>query len=79
MGNKKSAIWFATLLQNELNNNVARFTTHEKKTLQLLWLQVMLERSNVGGQTRDIATSIQLVLQQCCKRKCTFFCCPFYC
>ena len=30
-GNKKSAIWFATLLKNELNNSVARFTTNEKK------------------------------------------------
>ena len=28
MGNKTRATCFATLLQNKLNSNVARFTTH---------------------------------------------------
>ena len=29
-GNHKSATCFATMLQNELNSDVARFTTHNK-------------------------------------------------
>ena len=56
-GNKKRATFFATLLQNELNSDVARFTTCEKKTLQQIDL-------NVGGKTRNIAN--ELVLHQCC-------------
>ena len=35
------------LLQNELNNDVARFATHDKKILQ--------PYSNVGGKTHNIA------------------------
>ena len=34
MGNKKRAICLATLLQNELNSDVGRFTTHIKPVLQ---------------------------------------------
>ena len=30
---------------------------------------------DVGDKTHHVA--IQLVLQQCCKISCTFFCCPF--
>ena len=41
---KKGATCLATLLQNELNSNVARFTTHEEKTLQPYLLQDRLER-----------------------------------
>ena len=33
MGNKKHAACFATLLQNELNRDVARFTTHVQTCL----------------------------------------------
>ena len=43
---KNGATCFAILLQNELNSDVARFATHDKKTLQ--------PYSNVGGKTRNI-------------------------
>ena len=65
-GNKKHC--FATLMQNELNSDVARFTTHIKPVLQQIRLLAGL---NTGGKTRNIA--IQLVLQKCCKTSCTFF------
>ena len=65
---KKRATCFATLLQNELNTDVARFTTHIKPVLQQIRLLTGL---NVGGKTRNIA--IQRVLQQCYKKSCTFF------
>ena len=58
----------ATLLQNELNSDVARFTTLIKPVLQQIRLLTGL---NQGGKTRNIA--IQLALQQCCKASCTFF------
>ena len=57
MGNKKRATCLATLLQNELNSNVARFTTHSKPVLQQIRLLTGL---NVSGKTCNIA--IQLVL-----------------
>ena len=66
--NKKRAICFATWLQNELNSDVARFTTHENKPYNLISCKT---GSNMGGKTRNIA--IQLGLQQCCKTSCTFF------
>ena len=60
------------MLQNELNSNVARFTTHIKPVLQQIRLLIGL---NMRGKTRNIA--IQRVLQQfqlqCCKTSCTFF------
>ena len=52
MGNKKHAICHATLLQNELNNDVAHFTTHIKPVLQQIRLLTGL---NKGGKTRNIA------------------------
>ena len=61
-GNKKRATCFATLLQNELNSDVARFTTHIKPVLQKIKLLTGL---NMGGKMRNNA--IRLVLQQCCK------------
>ena len=67
-GNKKPATYFATLLQNALNSNVARFITHIKPVLQQIRLLTGL---NMGSTTRNIA--IQLVLQHCCKTSCTFF------
>ena len=67
-GNKKRAICFATWLQNELNGDVARFTTHENKPCNLISCKT---GSNMGGKTHNIA--IQLGLQQCCKTSCTFF------
>ena len=53
---------------NELNSDVARFTTHENKPYNLISCKT---GSNMGGKTRNIAT--QLGLQQCCKTSCTFF------
>ena len=67
-GNKKRATCFATLLQNGLNSDVVRFTTHIKPVLQQIWLLTGL---NMGCKTRNIA--IELVLQQCCKTSYTFF------
>ena len=67
-GNKKHATCLATLPQNELNSDVARFTTHIKPVLQQIRLLTGL---TVGGKTCNIA--IQLVLQQCYKTSCTFF------
>ena len=68
MGNKRRASCRATLLQNELKIDVARFTTHIKPVSQQIRLLTGL---NVGGKTRKIA--IQIVLQQCCKTSCTLF------
>ena len=62
--NKKRATCFALLPQNELNGDVARFTTH----VQTCYL--LQDRFYLGGKTRNIA--IQLVLPQCCKTSCTF-------
>ena len=45
-GQQKTATCFATLLQNELNSDVARFTTHIKPVLQQL-----LTGLNTGGKT----------------------------
>ena len=68
MGNKKRVTCFATLLQKELNSDVARLTIHIKPLLQQIR---SLTGLNFGGKSRNI--SIQLVLQQCCKTSCTFF------
>ena len=54
---KNVQLFFATLLQNELNSDVACFTLREKKkNLQQIGL-------NVDGKTRNIAN--ELVLHQC--------------
>ena len=45
MGNKRRATCRATLLQNELNSDVARFTTHIKPVSQQIRLLTGL---NVG-------------------------------
>ena len=58
-GNKKRTIRFATWLQNELNSDVDRFTTHENKPCNLISCKT---GSNMGGKTRNI--TIQLGLQQ---------------
>ena len=73
-GNKKRAICFATLQQNELNSNVAGFTTHVsfKPVLRQTRLQGLFF---VVGKTRDIAS--QLVLQKSHKTSCTFFAARF--
>ena len=61
-GNEKTCL--ATLLQNELNSDVARFTTHIKPVLQQIRL---LTGFSEGAKTCN--TALQLVLQQSCKRK----------
>ena len=71
--NKKRKI-FATWLQNELDSDVARFTTHENKPYNIISCKT---GSNIGGKTRNI--TIQLGLKQCRKTSCTFLYCPFYC
>ena len=68
MGNKRRATCRAKLLQNELNSDVARFTTHIKPVTHEIGLLTGL---NMGGKTCNIA--IQIVLQQCCKTSCTLF------
>ena len=72
-GNKKRAICFATWLQNELNSDVARFTTHENKPCNLISCKT---GSNMGGKARNIAlysTWFAVMLQN----KLHVFCCPF--
>ena len=48
-GDKKRATCFATLLQNELNSDVARFTTHIKPVLQQIRYSTCFT-SNVAKQ-----------------------------
>ena len=67
-GTEKRATCFATLLQNEVNTDVVRFTTHIKPVLRQIRLLTGL---NMSGKTRNIA--FQLVLQQCFKTSCSFF------
>ena len=69
---KNCATCLATLLQTELNSDVARVTTHIKPVLEQIRLLTGL---NVGGKTRNI--TIQLVLQLCCNTSCTFFAARF--
>jgi len=59
-GSKKRATCPATLLQNELNSDVAPFTKHVQTCLQPDLLQ---DRFDVGGIRR----------KQCCKTSCTLF------
>ena len=49
---KEHATCLATLLQDELNSDDARFTTHRKPVLQQIKLLTGL---NMGGKTRKIA------------------------
>ena len=58
----------ATFLQNELNSDVARYTTHIKPVLQQIRLLTGL---NVAGKTRTIA--FELVLQQKLQNKLHLF------
>ena len=67
-GNKNHASCLATLLQNEFNSDVARFTSHIKPVLHQIRLLTVF---NVSDKTCNIA--FQLILQQCCKTSCTFF------
>ena len=69
MGSKKHPTCLASLLQNELNSDVARFAIHIEPLLQQIRLFTDL---NTAGKTCIIAFQ-RLVLQQCCKANCTFF------
>ena len=60
-GNKKRATCFATLLQNDMNTDVARFTTRIRTCLAT---NKVARLFFVGGKTSN--SHIQLVLQQCC-------------
>ena len=64
---------FATLLQNELQSDIERFTTLVKHVLHPFRLLTSL---NVGGKIRNVA--FQLVLQQCWKTKLHVFCRLFF-
>ena len=66
-GNKASATFFAILLQNGLNSDVARDVVRSEPVLQ----QIKLQGFFVGDKTRNI--TIQPVLQQYCRTSCTFF------
>ena len=68
MGNKRRAGCRATLLQNELKIDVARFTTTSKPVSQQIRLLTGLD---VNGKTSNIA--IQLILPECCKTISMFF------
>ena len=63
-----SLVLHATFLQNELNSDVARYTTHIKPVLQQIRLLTGL---NVAGKTRTIA--FELVLQQKLQNKLHLF------
>ena len=68
LATKSCATCLATLLQNELNSDVTRFTTHIKPVLEQIRLLTGLK---VDSKTRNIV--VQLVLQLCCNTSCTFF------
>ena len=61
--NKKRATCLATLLQNELNSNVARFTTHEKKTLRPLIFVARQVGTWVVKRTTSLLTRFAAMLQ----------------
>ena len=63
MSNKKTCNWFATLVQNKLNSDVAYFTTHEKNLATLF-------------VTRQVRTCFAPMFQN---KLLVFRCCPFYC
>ena len=74
------ATCFATLLQNELNSDVVRFTNYVRTCLPTNRLQSQKKPSNlicwktgssVVGKTCNI--TFQLVLQQFCKTSCPFY------
>ena len=67
-GNKQRATCSATLLQNELNNDVPSFATRVRTCLAT---NKVVRVFFVDGKRRK--TAIQLVLQQSRKTSCTFF------
>ena len=73
MGNKKHATCFATSLQNELNSDVARFTTHLKPGLHQIRLLTGLNMGRVKHAT-SLFNSVAAMLQ----KKLHVFCCPFF-
>ena len=65
-GNKKSATYLATLLQNELYGDVAQFTTNIKPVLQQI--RLLTGFNEVVKRATSLFNSLQ-----CCKTSCTFF------
>ena len=61
-GTQKRATCFATFLQNELNGDVARLTTHIKPVLRQIRLLTGL---NMGGKTCNIAIIVKLDVNGC--------------
>ena len=57
------------MLQNELNTDVARFTSHVRTCLAT---NKVARFVFLGRKTRSASIAIQLVLQQCSKKSCTF-------
>lgn len=66
-GDKRHETFLATLLQNELQGDVARFATLVEPVLHQVRLLTGL---NVCGRTCSVA--FQLVLRRCCKGSCMF-------
>ena len=56
MGDRKRATCLATLLQNKLNSDVARFTTHVEPVLQQIRLLTGLNEDDGGerGETSAV-------------------------
>ena len=74
MGNKKRATCLAILLQNELNSNVARFTTQETKNLATLFVA-----KQVGTWVITRAISLLTRFAAMLQNRLHFFGFPFNC
>ena len=59
-GNKKCVTCFATLLQNELNSDVARFTTHIKPVLQQIRLLCIGQIEEPPGHLTFLKIIVQI-------------------
>ena len=68
MGNKKRTTCFATLLRTKLNSDVARFAARVRPCLAR---NKVARFVFLGGKTSN--TTIQLILQPCCKTNWALF------
>ena len=59
-GQQKSATCFVTWLQNELNGNVARFITHEKKNVEKLGTLVSCKTGSNVGRLKHVTSLFNL-------------------
>ena len=71
-GNKKSATCFVTWLQNELNGNVARFITHEKKNLEKLGTLVSCKTGSNVGRLKHVTSLFNLFWSNVAKQVARF-------